>query len=155
MQEVSNEGGFRQATIHCYDYSSHENTIEFSLSRGSFATIVLREIMKPTDPIEAGFWDLFYNNNSLDVFKLLCFLEKLIEMEKAYMLISCEIGEEQSLYSQLKEISEVKNCLITYGSYDVVAEFVTETSQEMNEIITSKIRKLQNIRSTITLRVTN
>ncbi len=55
MQEVSNEGGFRQATIHCYDYSSHDNTIEFSLSRGSFATIVLREIMKPTDPIEAGF----------------------------------------------------------------------------------------------------
>ena len=76
-------------------------------------------------------------------------------MEKAYMLISCEIGEEQSLYSQLKEISEVKDCLITYGSYDVVAEFVTETSAQMNEIITSKIRKLQKIRSTITLRVTN
>ena len=55
MQEVSNEGGFRQVAIHCYDYSSHENTIEFSLSRGSFATIILREIMKPTDPIEAGF----------------------------------------------------------------------------------------------------
>ena len=71
------------------------------------------------------------------------------------MLISCEIGEEQSLYSQLKEISEVQDCMITYGSYDVIAEFVTETAQEMNEIITSKIRKLQNIRSTITLRVTN
>ena len=76
-------------------------------------------------------------------------------MEKAYMLISCEIGEEQSLYSQLKEIPEVKSCLITYGSYDVVAEFVTDTSAQINEIITSKIRKLQNIRSTITLRVTN
>ena len=76
-------------------------------------------------------------------------------MEKAYMLISCEIGEEQNLYSQLKEIPEVKNCLITYGSYDVVAEFVTDTPNEMNEVITSKIRKLQKIRSTITLRVTN
>jgi len=71
------------------------------------------------------------------------------------MLISCEIGEEQSLISQLKKISEVKSCLITYGSYDVVAEFVTDTPSQMNEIITSKIRKLQNIRSTITLRVTN
>ncbi len=71
------------------------------------------------------------------------------------MLISCEIGEEQSLISQLKKIPEVKSCLITYGSYDVVAEFVTDTSSQMNEIITSKIRKLQNIRSTITLRVTN
>jgi len=67
------------------------------------------------------------------------------------MLISCEIGEELSLYSQLKEIPEIKSC----GSYDVVAEFVTDTSSQMNEIITSKIRKLQKIRSTITLRVTN
>ena len=71
------------------------------------------------------------------------------------MLISCDIGEEQSLYSQLKEIPEIKNCLITYGSYDVVAEFVTDSASQINEIITSKIRKLPKIRSTITLRVTN
>jgi tRNA pseudouridine13 synthase len=55
MQEVSSEGGFRQASIHCSDYLSNENNVEFSLSRGSFATILLREIMKPIDPIAAGF----------------------------------------------------------------------------------------------------
>ena len=55
MQEVSSEGGFRQAAIHCSDYFSDKNKVEFSLSRGSFATILLREIMKPTDPIVAGF----------------------------------------------------------------------------------------------------
>ena len=71
------------------------------------------------------------------------------------MLISCEIGQEQSIYSQLKKIPEIKNCLITYGSYDVVAEFVTDSASQINEIITSKIRKLPKIRSTITLRVTN
>ncbi|GBH34042.1 hypothetical protein NZNM25_08330 [Nitrosopumilus zosterae] len=71
------------------------------------------------------------------------------------MLISCEIGEEQLLYSQLKEIPEVKSCLITYGSYDIVAEFTTDTPAQMNEVITTKIRKLQKIRSTITLRVIN
>ena len=76
-------------------------------------------------------------------------------MDKAYMLISCEIGEEQSLYSQLQEIPEIKNCLITYGSYDIVAEFVTDTTSQMNDVIVSKIRKLPKIRSTITLRVTN
>ncbi len=57
------------------------------------------------------------------------------------MLISCEIGKEQSLYSKLKEILEIKNCLITYGSYDIVVEFITDTSVQMNEIISSKIRK--------------
>ena len=55
MQEVSSEGGFRQAAIHCTNYSSYDTTIEVSLSRGSFATILLREIMKPKDPIIAGF----------------------------------------------------------------------------------------------------
>ena len=55
MQEVSSEGGFRQAAIHCSNHSSHDNVVEFSLSRGSFATILLREIMKPHDPMVAGF----------------------------------------------------------------------------------------------------
>ncbi len=55
MQEISSEGGFRQAAIQCTDYSSHDATVEFTLSRGSFATILLREIMKPEDPILAGF----------------------------------------------------------------------------------------------------
>jgi tRNA pseudouridine13 synthase len=55
MQEVSSEGGFRQAALHCSDYSSYETMVEFSLSRGSFATILLREIMKPNDPMVAGF----------------------------------------------------------------------------------------------------
>jgi tRNA pseudouridine13 synthase len=55
MQEVSSEGGFRQAAIECSDYSSQDNIIEFTLSRGSFATILLREIMKPDDPILAGY----------------------------------------------------------------------------------------------------
>jgi DNA-binding Lrp family transcriptional regulator len=76
-------------------------------------------------------------------------------MEKAYMLISCEIGEEHSIYLQLKEIPEIKDCIITYGSYDLVAEFETETAEEMNNVISSKVRKLDKIRSTITLRVTD
>ena len=55
MQEVSSEGGFRQAAIQCTDYSSQNSSVEFTLSRGSFATILLREIMKPSDPMSAGF----------------------------------------------------------------------------------------------------
>lgn len=55
MQEISNEGGFRQASITCTDFSTTGNNVEFTLSRGSFATMVLREIMKPDNPILAGF----------------------------------------------------------------------------------------------------
>ncbi len=61
MQEASSEGGFRQAAIQCSNYSSsvsddgNDSVVEFSLSRGSFATILLREMMKPDDPMAAGF----------------------------------------------------------------------------------------------------
>jgi tRNA pseudouridine13 synthase len=55
MQEISNEGGFRNSSIKCDDVKVNENIIAFTLSRGSFATMVLREIMKPENPILAGF----------------------------------------------------------------------------------------------------
>ena len=69
------------------------------------------------------------------------------------MLISCNVGEEYSIYSKLKEIPEITDCIITYGSYDIVAKFETDTLEEMNQVISSKIRRLEKIRSTITLRV--
>lgn len=82
---------------------------------------------------------------------LLC--RNLIDLEKAFILISCDVGEEQSLYEQLGNIPEIKSRLITYGDYDLVAEFQTDTPNQMDEIITNKIRKIEKIRSTITLRV--
>jgi DNA-binding Lrp family transcriptional regulator len=75
-------------------------------------------------------------------------------MEKAYILLSCEIGKEHELASQLRTISEIKNVMITYGDYDIVFEAEAENSEKMDILITSKIRKLEKIRSTITLRVT-
>ena len=55
IQEISSEGGFRNSSIKCDDYSINDNIISFSLSRGSFATIVLREIIKPKNPLISGF----------------------------------------------------------------------------------------------------
>ena len=75
-------------------------------------------------------------------------------MEQAYILLSCEIGKEHELASQLHTINEIKNVMITYGDYDIVVEAETENSEKMDNIIISKIRKLEKIRSTITLRVT-
>ena len=76
-------------------------------------------------------------------------------MEKAYILLSCEIGEEHDLAFRLRTIDEIKGVLITFGEYDIVVEAETTDSVKMDELITSKIRKLDKIRSTITLRVTH
>ena len=55
FQEISIEGGFRNAVIECNDYKTNDNIVNFDLSRGSYATIVLREILKPEHPLESGF----------------------------------------------------------------------------------------------------
>ena len=74
-------------------------------------------------------------------------------METAYVLMSCEIGTEHDLLLQLKKIDGVKDVTITYGDYDLVVETETENESKMNELISAKIRKLEKIRSTVTLRV--
>jgi DNA-binding Lrp family transcriptional regulator len=76
-------------------------------------------------------------------------------MEKAYVLVSCEIGTEHELLLQLKKIDGIKDVTITYGDYDLIVEAETENESKMNELIASKIRKLGKIRSTVTLRVTS
>lgn len=76
-------------------------------------------------------------------------------MEKAYILVSCEIGTENEVASKLKEISDVKDATITYGDYDIVVEAETKDAAKMDEFLIGKIRKLEKIRSTITLRVTD
>ena len=76
-------------------------------------------------------------------------------MEKAYILISCEIGTENELAQHLKQLDEVVEVTITYGEYDMVIEAKTDSGEKMNELITSKIRKLEKIRTTITLRATS
>ena len=55
FQEISIEGGFRNSAIHCDDFHVSNDTVEFQLSRGSYATIVIREILKPEDPLSCGF----------------------------------------------------------------------------------------------------
>lgn len=75
-------------------------------------------------------------------------------MEKAIILLSCEIGTEHDMAKQLSKINEIKNVMITYGEYDIVVEAETENVQKMDALIITQIRKLEKIRTTITLRVT-
>jgi len=59
MQELSESGGFRQACFVCknFKHKKEENSllVGFSVPKGSYATILLRELIKPANPIESGF----------------------------------------------------------------------------------------------------
>ncbi len=72
-------------------------------------------------------------------------------MPKAYVLINCEIGAEVSIISQLKEIDLVKEVHGTFGAYDVLGVVEADTVEALRETISWKIRKIEKIRSTLTL----
>ncbi|MDQ4050635.1 MAG: tRNA pseudouridine(13) synthase TruD, partial [Thermoproteota archaeon] len=57
MQELSHQGGFRQAPLWCTDFCHERDPliVSFKLPKGSYATTLLREIIKPNDPIKSGF----------------------------------------------------------------------------------------------------
>lgn len=58
MQEVSAEGGFRRPHLAICDASlrveGETARLSFTLAKGQYATVLLREIIKPDDPEEAG-----------------------------------------------------------------------------------------------------
>jgi tRNA pseudouridine13 synthase len=55
FQEISVDGGFRNTSINYLNFEIDENLIKFQLSRGSYATILLRELLKPSNPLDCGF----------------------------------------------------------------------------------------------------
>jgi DNA-binding Lrp family transcriptional regulator len=72
-------------------------------------------------------------------------------MATAYILINCDMGAEESVISQLKSIDSVREVHGTFGAYDVLAKLSSEKVENIRETITWKIRKINQIRSTLTL----
>jgi tRNA pseudouridine13 synthase len=58
-EEMSSEGGFRAAPLLAVDLGFEKAergyAVEFSLGKGEYATVVMRELLKPEDPLAAGF----------------------------------------------------------------------------------------------------
>jgi DNA-binding Lrp family transcriptional regulator len=69
----------------------------------------------------------------------------------AYVLISCELGSEESIIDSLKHIESVKEVQGTFGAYDIIAKIENSDTDKLRETITWNIRKLENVRSTLTL----
>ncbi len=72
-------------------------------------------------------------------------------MAIAYVLINCDLGYEEQIIEELKHISDVKEIHGTFGAYDIVAKVESDQITTLRETITWKIRKIDKIRSTLTL----
>ena len=74
-------------------------------------------------------------------------------MAEAYVLVNCDLGTEEEVISVFKQIEQVKEVHGTFGAYDIIAKVEAESADQLREAITWKIRKMDKIRSTLTLTV--
>lgn len=71
----------------------------------------------------------------------------------AFVLINMDFGKGAALTEELKEIPEVKEFYNVYGIYDYVVKIEAETIEQLKDIITTKIRRLNYIKSTLIMLV--
>jgi DNA-binding Lrp family transcriptional regulator len=69
----------------------------------------------------------------------------------AFVVINSEIGAENEVLKQLKALPEVKEACLVYGVYDVIVKVSADTQDKLKDIVTSKIRGLDKVRSTLTM----
>jgi DNA-binding Lrp family transcriptional regulator len=72
-------------------------------------------------------------------------------MPTAFVLINAEMGLELDVLKDLRKIEGVDEAFAVYGVYDVIVRVRAKTMDKLKEIITRHIRRIDKVRSTLTL----
>ena len=72
-------------------------------------------------------------------------------MAIAYVLVSCDLGFDAEIIDEIKQLEDVKEVHWVFGAYDILAKVESANVENLRDTITWKIRKLNRVRSTLTL----
>ncbi|HVP26360.1 MAG TPA: Lrp/AsnC ligand binding domain-containing protein [Candidatus Bathyarchaeia archaeon] len=72
-------------------------------------------------------------------------------MPTAFVLINTEIGSEADVLKDLKKVEGVEEAYAVYGVYDIIARVKANTMDRLKEIVTWRVRRLDKVRSTLTM----
>ena len=72
-------------------------------------------------------------------------------MRSAFVLVNTNLGKEVEVESELRKVEGIVGVYQVYGVYDVVIKIEAESEKQLKDIIFSKIRTLEDVRSTLTL----
>jgi DNA-binding Lrp family transcriptional regulator len=70
---------------------------------------------------------------------------------KAYVLLNSELGQESKIIEALEGVEVITNIHSLYGIYDLIIEMDAETMDKIKEVVFNKVRRLDHVKSTITL----
>ena len=71
-------------------------------------------------------------------------------MPLGYVLINVDLGFEERVLSEVRKVPNVKECHRMYGIYDMIAKIEADSLDTIKQVVTSKIRRLDGVRSTVT-----
>ena len=74
-----------------------------------------------------------------------------IKMPNAIILLNTEIGIESEILDEMCKLEEVERGYLIYGVYDILAEINAKSMDDLEQIITRRIRLIPGVRSTLTL----
>jgi DNA-binding Lrp family transcriptional regulator len=71
----------------------------------------------------------------------------------AFVLVNVEIeqGAEEEVLKAIKKIEGVEEAKAVYGVYDIIVRVKAPTMDKLKEIVTWYVRRVDKIRSTLTL----
>jgi len=72
-------------------------------------------------------------------------------MAIAYVLISCDLGFDAEIVDEIKQVEDVKEVRGVFGAYDILVKLESANVENLRDTIIWKIRKLNRVRSTLTL----
>ena len=72
-------------------------------------------------------------------------------MPSAFVLVNTEIGSESDVLTALKKVNGVQKAHTIYGVYDIIAKIEADSIDKLKEIVTWRIRKIDGVRSTLTM----
>lgn len=75
----------------------------------------------------------------------------ILIMPTAYVLINCDLGSEEEIIREIKKLSEIIEVSGVYGVYDIVVKIRSDTMDKLREIITWHVRRIDKVRSTLTM----
>ncbi|MBT3283414.1 Lrp/AsnC ligand binding domain-containing protein [Candidatus Bathyarchaeota archaeon] len=70
---------------------------------------------------------------------------------KAFVLLNTELGMESTIIDALNGVEEITNIHSLYGIYDLIIEMEADSMDKIKEVVFNKVRRLDNVKSTITL----
>ncbi len=72
-------------------------------------------------------------------------------MAEAYILIKVTVGSERDVVEKLQQLRELKDINELYGEWDIIARIQTDRIEDLDSILTEKIRAIPDVTITSTM----